>query len=543
MGGNNVKASVFLARYLRSQGLERAFGLPGGEAVAILEGLRQVGVPFVLTHHESPAGYMAGATGLLTGVPGLCISTRGPGAVNMVSPVAMAYLDRLPLIAVSGDLEPSQVGHFTHQWLDLTSLFAPITKYSGRVTAANIATEIPKAVEIARSGRPGPVYLAFPGSESVKDVPDMEDLSIEEIGARFTPERPVPSDPDLSSVVEALRTAKKPILMAGLGVSYAKSGAELRALAEQLRAPVTVTAQSKGHFPEDHPLFAGTFGVYTDAPVYELIGEADLIVAVGLDGVEFFKPWKIQTPVVSIAPSDADDFSYKPKVAINGDLATMLDTLRKEVEPKEGWALQRIAECRRGVDALMTPDVDEYQGRVAPQAIVRELRQVLPRNGIITVDVGAHKLVLTAQWPAYDPETYLTTNGLSSMGFAIPGAIAAKLAKPDAPVVATIGDGGFLMFTGELGTIARLNLAVVVVVLNDGGLSSIKVKQAQRKVPTIGVDFGQVDYAGIARDFGLLGFKATTMEEFRKALSEALDSGRGAVVEVMTHYDEYLKYQ
>jgi acetolactate synthase I/II/III large subunit len=538
-----MKASVFMARYLRSQGLERAFGLPGGEAVAILEGLRQVGVPFVLTHHESPAGYMAGATGLLSGVPGLCIATRGPGAVNMVSPVAMAYLDRLPLIAVSGDLEPSQVGHFTHQWLDLVSLFKPITKYSGQIRASNITTELPKAVEIARSGRPGPVYLAFPGSESVKDVPDLDDLSIEEIATRYAPEKSSPTRPNLDRVIGAMRAAKKPILMAGLGVSYAKTGSQLRALAEQLRAPVTMTAQSKGHFPEDHPLFAGTFGVYTDAPVYELIEEADLIVAVGLDGVEFFKPWKIETPVISMAPSDADDPSYTPEVAVNGDLAWMLDTLRQEVEPKDSWTLQRIAECRQAVDALMTPDVDEHSGEVAPQAIVRDLRQVLPRNGIITVDVGAHKLVLTAQWPAYDPETYLTTNGLSSMGYAIPGAMAAKLAKPDAPVVAAIGDGGFLMFTGELETIARLNLAVVVVVLNDGGLSSIKVKQAQRKIPTIGGEFGETDYAGVARDFGLLGFKASTREEFRTVLSQALESGRGAVVEVMTYYDEYLKYQ
>lgn len=538
-----MKASVFMARYLRSRGLERAFGLPGGEAIPLMEGLRQVDVPFILTHHESAAGYMAGATGLLTGVPGLCIVTRGPGAVNMVSAVAMAHLDRLPLLAISGDLEPSQIGSFTHQWLDLVSLFRPITKSSGRLLASEIETALPEAVELARSGRPGPVYFAFPGSEANKELPHLGDMTVEEIGRRFRPAPKEPATPDLTTVLEALRTARAPILMAGMGVAYSRTGAGLIATAEHLRVPVTVTAQSKGYFPEDHTLFAGTFGVYTDAPLYDLIQEADLILAVGLDGVEFFKPWKIQTPVVSVAPAGADDPSYSPRTAVEGDLSHMLATIRKESVPSTGWTMERIERCRKEVDALMTPRAVESAGRVAPQAVLAEMRKLLPRNGILTADVGAHKLVAMAQWPAYEPETFLTTNGLSSMGYAIPGAIAAKLARPGRPVAAFTGDGGFLMYTGELETLARLKLPVTVVVMNDAALSSIKVKQAKRNLPSVGVDFGEPDYAGIARDFGLLGFKATSREQFRSAFQQALVSGQGAVVEVATYYDEYLRYQ
>lgn len=539
-----MKASVFMARYLRSQGLEWAFGLPGGEAIPLMEGLRQVGVPFVLTHHESPAGYMAGTTGLLTGVPGLCIVTRGPGAVNVVSAVAMAHLDRLPLIAVSGDLEPSQVGRFTHQWLDLVSLFQPVAKASGRLLAADIETTLPRAVELARSGRPGPVYFAFPASEANKDLPQLpEEMSVEEIGRRFAPAPKTEPLPDLTAPIDALRAARAPVIMAGLGVAYSRSAAGLLAAAEHLRVPVTVTAQSKGHFPEDHPLFAGTFGVYTDAPIYQLIEEADLILAVGLDGVEFFKPWKVSTPVVSVAPSDAEDPSYEPRIALDGDLSAILATLRREVEPRTGWTLARIDRCRQEVAALMTPEVVEANGRVAPQAAIAELRDVLPRDGILTVDVGAHKLVTMAQWPAYQPDTFLTTNGLSSMGYAIPGAIAAKLARPDKPVAALIGDGGFLMYAGEVETVARLKLPVTIVVMNDGSLSSIKVKQAKRNMPSVGVEFGEPDYVGLARSFGLLGFRARTREECRKAFTQALESGQGAVVEVMTYYDEYLRYQ
>ncbi len=538
-----MKASVFMARYLRSQGLERAFGLPGGEAIPLMEGLRQVGIPFILTHHESAAGYMAGTTGHLTGTPGLCIVTRGPGAVNMVSAVAMAHLDRLPLIAVSGDLEPSQVGVFTHQWLDLVKLFKPITKHSAGLMAADIEVELPRALELAKSGRPGPVYFAFPGSEANKELPHLGDMSVEEIGRKYAPSRSPEPLPDLTSVVEALRLAKSPVIMAGLGVSYVRAGTELLATAEHLRVPVIVTAQSKGHFPEDHPLFAGTFGVYTDAPIYDVIHEADLILAVGLDGVEFFKVWKISTPVVSVAPANADDPSYSPRVWANGDLAAILQVVRREVDSKSGWPLERIARCRKEVENLMTPRVVEAGGRVAPQIIVGELRRALARDGVLTVDVGAHKLVAIAQWPAFEPDTYLTTNGLSSMGYAIPGAIAAKLARPQRSVAALIGDGGFLMYTGELETLARLRLPVVVVVLNDGSLSSIKVKQELRNLPKTGVEFGEPDYAGLARAFGLLGFKARTRRECREAFAQALESGQGAVVEVMTYYDEYLRYQ
>ncbi len=538
-----MKASVFMARYLRSQGLERAFGLPGGEAIPLMEGLRQVDVPFILTHHESAAGYMAGTTGLLTGAPGLCIVTRGPGAANMVSSVAMAHLDRLPMIAISGDLEPSQVGSFTHQWLDLVNLFKPITKSSSRLLADEIETALPAAVELARSGRPGPVYFAFPGSEANKELPHLGDMTVEEIGRRFRPAAKEPASPDVSGVLEALRSAKAPIMMAGVGIAYSRAAGDLMATAEHLRVPVTVTAQSKGHFPEDHALFAGTFGVYTDAPIYELIQEADLILAVGLDGVEFFKPWKIQTPVVSVAPEGAADPSYSPRVAVDGELSSMLATIRKESAPSSGWSLERIERCRKEVEALMTPQVVESEGRMAPQAVLDEMRRLLPRDGILTADVGAHKLVAMAQWPAYEPDTFLTTNGLSSMGYAIPGAIAARLARPTRPVAAFIGDGGFLMYAGELETLARLNLPVTVVVMNDAALSSIKVKQAKRNLPSVGVDFGEPDYAGIARDFGLLGFRATSREEFRKAFRQALDSGRGAVVEVATYFDEYLRYQ
>jgi len=539
-----MKASVFMARYLRSQGLRWAFGLPGGEAIPLMEGLRQVDVPFILTHHESPAGYMAGTSGLLTGMPGLCIVTRGPGAVNMTSAVAMAYLDRLPLIAVSGDLEPAQVGRFTHQWLDLVSLFQPITKASSRLLASEILTALPQAVELARSGRPGPVYFAFPASEANKDLPQVpDDMTVEEIGRRFTPSPEPAALPDLAELVEALRAARSPVIMAGLGVAFGRADAELLASAEWLRVPVTVTAQSKGHFPEDHPLFAGTFGVYTDAPIYQLIEEADLILGVGLDGVEFFKPWKVSTPVVSVAPAGAADPSYAPRLAVDGDLSGILSVLRREVEPRDGWTLARIERCRGEVAALMTPQVQEVGGRVAPQAAIAALREVLPRDGILTVDVGAHKLVAMAQWPAYSPDTFLTTNGLSSMGFAVSGAIAAKLARPDAPVAALMGDGGLLMYAGELETVARLGLPITLVVMNDAALSSIKVKQAKRSLPAVGVDFGEPDYVGLARSFGLLGFRARTVEECRSAFAKALGSGQSALVEVMTYYEEYLRYQ
>ncbi|MCE5262414.1 MAG: thiamine pyrophosphate-dependent enzyme [Deltaproteobacteria bacterium] len=368
-------------------------------------------------------------------------------------------------------------------------------------------------------------------------------MSAEEIGRRFGIAREDKSEEDLSGVIEILAVSKAPIIMAGQGVAFSHTGAALVAAAEHLGAPVTVTARSKGCIPEDHPLFAGTFGVYTDAPIYSLIREADLILAVGLDGVEFFKPWKIELPVVSVALAGANDPSYCPGTAVDGDLSYLLGAIRKGAGRTSGWTLERIEKCRRDVAAMMVPNIAEAGGRVAPQTVLEEMRRLFPRNGILTVDVGAHKLIAMAQWPAYEPETFLTTSGLASMGYAIPGAIAAKLARYDRQVVAFTGDGGFLMCMGELETLARLKLSVTIVVMNDAALSSIKVKQVKRNLPPVGVDFGEPDYAGIARDFGLLGMKASSREEFAKVFRLAMESGRGAVIEVATSGDEYLRYQ
>ena len=278
------------------------------------------------------------------------------------------------------------MGSFTHQWLDLVNLFKPITKSSSRLLAGEIETSLPWALELARSGRPGPVYFAFPGSEANKELSHLGDMSVQEIGRRYGSAPKAETEADLSGVIEALRV------------------------------PVMVTAQSKGCIPEDHPLFAGTFGVYTDAPIYSLIQEADLILAVGLDGVEFFKPWKIQVPVVSVAPAGADDPSYSPRAAVDGDLSSLLATIRKEVGRGAGWTLKRIEQCRREVEAMMVPKIAEAGGWVAPQTVLEEMRRLLPRDGILTVDVGVHKLIAMAQWAAYEPETFLTTSGLASMG-------------------------------------------------------------------------------------------------------------------------------
>lgn len=537
-----MKASVFMARYLKSQGLVRAFGLPGGEAVPLIEGLRQEDIPFLLTHHEAPAGFMAGTTGAITGVPGLCIATIGPGAVNMVSAVAMAHLDRLPLIAISGDAELCEGEQFTHQCLDLVGLFRPITKWSSQLRAADMERALPMAMELARSGRPGPVYFALSAAEASRDIPHLGDMSVDEIGRRYASRPDAVTEVDPSALLEAVARSRAPVLMIGLGVVSA-APIDLVGLAEQVRVPVVVTPQAKGYFPEDHPLFAGVFGLYTDAPIQELIGDADLVIAIGLDGVELFNPWKIPTPVVSIARAGAADPAYSPGIALDGDVPSLVDRLRRAIQPKDAWALSRVAECRRAVEAMMAPGSNEADGRVAPQVVVEELRRALPREGVLSVDVGAHKLVAAAQWPAYEPGSFLTTNGLSSMGYALPAAMAASLAQPGRPAAALTGDGGFLMYTGELETLARLGLPVTVVVLNDSSLSSIKVKQEKRNLPPVGVEFGELDYASIARSFGLLGLRSTTQEECATAFAEALASGRGAVVEVMVQYEEYMKYQ
>jgi acetolactate synthase-1/2/3 large subunit len=397
-----VNTAQAAAQFLRELGVRRAFGVPGGELVELIEALRRVDVPFILTHHEAPAAFMAAVTGELSGAPGVCLATRGPGAVNLFAGVATAYLDRRPLIAFTG-AHGAAAKRDTHQNLPLLELYRPITRMAEQLSAENAAMLLARAARCATGPRPGPVFLPFPASEATRE---WESGSAGEPVISQSPTLSLSDSATLPPAAgERLAASRRPLLMAGIGLAAAPAAAgQLPTLAESWGCPVMVTSQVKGFFPEDHPLFAGTFGMYRDEPLHALMEMADLIVAVGLDGVDFFKRWRCNTPVLSLAAEGADDPTYQPALTIDGSLPELLVALAEARRPGSDWVPDDAARARDGVAEVVRPKLasaPDGTGEVMPpQTAIEELRRSLPRDAICTVDVGSHKIVAVQKWLA-----------------------------------------------------------------------------------------------------------------------------------------------
>jgi acetolactate synthase-1/2/3 large subunit len=534
-------AAAYTAAFLVARGIRRVFGLPGGDNLRLIEALRQAGIDYVLVHHEAAAAFMADADGQLEGRPGVCMSTLGPGAVNLLGGVANSYRERAPVVAITADLDAAERPWRTHQEIDLNALYRPVTKLSLSVTADSIAEILPTLWRLAHTPPWGPVHMALAPSEAARSQ-DFSPPPTRELAPI-----PLATPPDLTAAEERIRRARRPFIAAGIGVEQAGVQDELRTLAEAWGAPVAVTPKAKGHFPEDHPLFAATYGTYGDEPLRDALAEADLILAVGLDGVDFVKPWDrhdFPAPVVSIAASGADDPTYQPELAYTGDLAGML---RRLIPLRDGPATgsdRWAGAIRRAVAARVAPPGGaSAPGTVAPQLVFQALRHALPDRGIVAVDVGAHKLLILSTWVATRPKTFFVSNGLSAMGYALPAAMALKLARPATPVAAVTGDGGLLMYAGELETLARLGVAVVVVVLVDASLALIRAKQAiARQDPGYGVDFGPVDYAALAAAHGLAHRRIDKPDTAEAVMADALSLQRPVLVEARVDATEYERF-
>ncbi len=520
-----VRAALYWARYLKEHGVARAFGYPGTESIELLEAAREAGLEFVLTQHEATAAFAASMTGRLTGIPGVCVTTAGPGATNAASGIAQAHLDRMPLLVFTGDhvLAPGQP---THQRLS-PELFAAVTRATVRLSAANLAVELPRAFRLATTPPHGPVHLTFPSGEMETDVGEPP------TGRAADPLEGAPALPDLSAVRAMIAAAKRPMIIAGLGVPNARAEGPLLRFATSLGAPVADTQQSRGSLPTDHPLYLGTFATHRDAAVTDCANASDLVVAVGLDSVEFLKKWRLSPPVLVLTDVGAgNDPAIPAALAVEGALAALLEAL-VGVRAAGRWPAEEIAGFRqRSTGSLMPPESDAGRALLWPQTVVRELQKALPDDGIVTVDVGSHKHLMVLQWVVRHPDSFLDSSGLSSMGTGIPFALAAKLVHPARPVVAVVGDGGFLMYAGELASLGRIGAPLVIVVMADGTLNSIKIKQVRRSYAPTGTELGAgYSIAGVARAFGLNGERVSSAAECAAALRRGLTADRPTVIE------------
>jgi len=518
-----------LARTVRQVGIDTVFGLPGGENAEVLDAFRRQGLTFILVRNENSAVFMADATARLTGKPGVALTTLGPGATNAYCGMAHAYLDRAPVLLVTAQSDGRKLDRHTHQVVDLQASFRPITKMTRELTDEQTQATVERALHLTMTGRPGPVHLGVSSH--------MAGQQAVEGGGKNSVASPAAGEntPDVEAARELLRRARRPLIVAGLGLEPQKPYPALRDLAETLQAPVILTPKAKGAFPGDHPLSAGTFGLTGYDPPYELVDEADCIVAVGFDVVEMESLWDQPQPMIWIAPwANEDPRLTTVEFELVGPLAPILERLAAiaaaDYHPAPSWGQARVRACREGLNAIQLPEA--APGRVRPQTVFDILRRNVPHDAVVTTDTGSHKIAMALRWPAYVPNTYLLSNGLSSMGYGLPAAIAAARVTGKTTLCVT-GDGGLAMALGELGLLSELDLPVIVVLMNDNALDLIRSGQRRRGKPVFGTEFENPDYAAIARGFGLAFYRVTDEETCAGAVREAVANGGPTLVEAM----------
>jgi acetolactate synthase-1/2/3 large subunit len=500
------------------------FGLPGGEILAFVDACRRAGLRFLLTGHEASAAWMALVTGQLTGVPGVCAATLGPGAANLVTGVASALLERAPMIAVTAQTPNRELDTATHQRLDLARLFAPIAKASIILGQSDTAATVDAAINLALAPRAGPVYLALPSDAALEEC-----KAAEKIPKREAP----PVSAGVQRIAERIAGSKRPLALIGLGATPAAAAA-VQALIAKLQAPFVVTPKVKGIISEDHPLFLGVAsGMALDREVVATIRAADLILGIGFDPVESDKTWFAGLDVVALDTVSMEEGRYQPQERL-GDLPPLIAELAAHVEPKP-WPEELLCERREA----MRPRFASALNGLSPLRLIEALRCVFPRHGIAACDVGSHKLAIGQFWRTYEPGTFLMANGLSAMGFGLPAAIAAQLVYPDRHVMAMVGDGGMLMMLHDLAMIRELNLPIVIVVFADASLSLIRLAAERRRLEPVGVDFQAPDFTAIARGFGLEAAKAASVEHAGQLVESALSARRPFLVEAAVDYREY----
>jgi acetolactate synthase I/II/III large subunit len=523
-----------LARTLREAGITRMFGLPGGEILDFIDAARRAGITFLLTRHEATASLMADVTGQLKRRPGVCVSTLGPGAVNMTLGVANAFLDRSPLVAITAATAGSHARVATHQNLDLNAVYRPFTKLAITLDGEDTAGKVEDALRLTTAGpRMGPVHIALPS-----DVARTPDRATGRDRPSVLQAAPEPAPPDaVARVTAALTGARRPVVILGLDLDPLVDAPVVRAFAEELGAPVFVTPKAKGILPEDHPLFYGVCaGVSGDAVVLDFFSRADLLLGVGFDPVESDKVWHQSMRLVSVGPASIATDGFRPVEAV-GELAGTLAAVRATAPGPFAWETDARARFRADLEAVLRPAAPPRG--LSGFELTRRLRELFPRNAIVTTDVGSVKMIVTQAWNAYAPLTFLESNGLSTMSYALPGAMAARLAFPDRPVLCTIGDGGFSMTLGDIETCVRERLHFVTVVYNDSRLSLIDCAQARRGYPSTGVRYGPVDFAAASVGLGAWARRVDTMGDLDAAVREAQRVDRPAVIDAVIDPAEY----
>ena len=543
MTESSRSTAALIVECLENEGVTHVFGIPGEENIRLVDAISRSSIRYVLARHEQGASFMAEVYGRLTGRAGVCSATLGPGAINLLLGTADATTNSTPLIALSAQVGMDRSFKESHQGVDLVSMFAPVTKWSALAATPGAVPEIlRKAFKLAQTERPGAVYLAVP--EDVEQAPAQ--------GEPLPVNVPRPDEPSTGQVDRAaalLRAAASPIVLAGHGAARAGAGPALRRFAETLGIPVATTFHGKGVFPDDHPLALGAVGFMRHDYVNFGFDHADLIIAVGYE-LQEFDPARINPAgdkkIIHLHRFPAEvDAHYDVAVGLHSDIGRSLDALAAELGAPRAPAAETgprtpAAPGGNRIRALLAAELARGQRDdrfpLAPARIVADTRAALRREDIVLVDTGALKMWMARLYPTYEPNTCLISNGLSTMAWTVPGAIGAKIARPDCRVLVATGDGAFLMNSQEIETALRLGLAFVILIWVDDAYGLISWKMDLEIGRNVDTTFGNPDFVAYAESFGATGYRITAAGELLPALQAALAADTVSVIACPVDY-------
>lgn len=535
-----MTVAELLIKCLEEEGVQYIFGVPGEENLDFMDAVLESKITFIVTRHETGAAFMAGMIGRLTGKPGVCLSTLGPGATNMMTGVADANMNRSPLIAITAQAGLDRQHKESHQMYNLIEMYRPVTKWNASIRSREITPEVVrKAFAIATSEKPGATHIELP-----EDIAGM-DVDVTPIDTEY--EKPytiVAKDETIDEAVRLVEQAERPLILCGNGVTRDRAEEALQTFAETIKAPVTETFMGKGALSWDHPLSMMTTGIPGRDYINCGFDRADLVITVGYDMVEYPPAhWNRRgdIPVLHIDTIEAEtDAHYPSRLNVIGDLSENLKTLAQAVANRD-----EMVPYYERLRQRMLRDSEEYRKDdhfpVRPQRIIFDLESVLAREDIVLSDVGAHKIWMGRMYHADEPNTCLISNGLASMGYALPGAVAAKMVHPDRKVVAVVGDGALQMTGMELETAVRLDLPIVILLWRDEGYGLIEWKQLNDFGRPSNVHFGNPDYVAWAKSYGAEGFRIDKTEDLVPTLQEALTYKRPVLIDCPVDYGENVK--
>jgi acetolactate synthase-1/2/3 large subunit len=528
-----MKSSDLMVKALENEGVEYIFGIPGEENLDFLDSLRGSDIQLVLTRHEQAAGFMAATYGRLTGKPGVCLSTLGPGATNFVTAAAYAQLGGMPMVMLAGQkpIRKSKQGRF--QIVDVVGLMRPITKYSEQVVDGNnIPSMVRDAFRIAIEERPGAVYIELP-----------EDIAAEESDAELFDVvghgRPDANQKAIDQAVAMIEAAQNPLLLIGAGANRKATGQALKEFVDKTGIYFFDTQLGKGVIDEQHEQFLGTAALSSHNFLHCAIDRADLIINVGHDVIEkppFFMEKDGKKVIhVNFFAAHVDDV-YFPQLNVVGDISRSVQGITEKISISKDRDFSWFERVKNEVDSHLTKYFEDDRFPLLPQRLVSILRGQLAREDIVTLDNGVYKIWFARNYKCHEANTLLLDNALATMGAGLPSAMAAKLLNPDKKVVSVNGDGGFMMNSQELETAVRLNLDLVVIILNDGAYGMIKWKQEGMGFENFGLDYNNPDFVSYAESFGATGHRAESATDFQNILNESFDAGGVHVIDLPVDY-------